>query len=221
MGSSQQRTGDTRSDGTREARIVAGILGVVIAVSVGTFWARAGEPEAMTARSAAAAAAAVEPRAPAAIPAPAEGEVFHADVYFDLKSTRLRADAVRVLQERAALMEGEPGWAVLVQGHADLLGPAEYNRALALRRAEAVKRFLVELGVPEAAVRVVAVGQDGALCDDPGPDCQRLNRRVHIEMRRLPAAVSELAPLRPAIVEGDVIDVGATATSSASPATDR
>lgn len=214
MGSSEQRAGDTRSDGTREARIVAGVLGVVIAVSVGTFWARAGEPEAT-------AAAVAEPRAPATAPAPAGGEVFHADVYFDLKSTRLRADAVEVLQERAALMEGEPGWAVLVQGHADLLGPAEYNRGLALRRAEAVKRFLVELGVPEAAVRVVAVGQDGALCDDPGPDCQRLNRRVHIEMRRLPAAVSGLAPVRAAIVEGDVLDVGATTTSSASPATDR
>jgi outer membrane protein OmpA-like peptidoglycan-associated protein len=111
---------------------------------------------------------------------------FHADVYFDFKSTRLRADAVAVLQEHAALMATQPGtWAVLVQGHADRQGPAAYNRTLAERRGETVKQFLVELGVPDASVKVVAIGQDGGLCDDPGPECQRLNRRVHVEMRRL------------------------------------
>lgn len=127
--------------------------------------------------------------APASAPVSAAAfnpTVFHADVYFDFKSMRLRADAVAVLQQHATLMASQPGtWAVLLQGHADRLGPAVYNRVLAERRGEIVKQFLVELGIPETSVKVVTIGQDGALCDDPGPECQRLNRRVHIEMRRL------------------------------------
>ncbi len=74
---------------------------------------------------------------------------------------------------------------VLVQGYADRQGPPEYNKVLAQRRAEAVKQFLVELGAPEASVKVVTLGQDGALCDDPSKECQQLNRRVHVEIRKL------------------------------------
>ena len=53
----------------------------------------------------------------------------------------------------------------------------------------AVKQFLVELGVPETSIKVVTIGQEGALCDDPVAECQQLNRRVHLEIRKLaPAA---------------------------------
>ena len=100
-------------------------------------------------------------------PAPTATEVIHADVYFDFKSTRLSAGAVRLLQEKAALLEHASTWAVLVQGYADRQGPAEYNRTLAQRRATSVKQFLVELGVPEASIKVVTIGQEGALCDEP------------------------------------------------------
>jgi outer membrane protein OmpA-like peptidoglycan-associated protein len=130
-------------------------------------------------------------------------QIVHADVYFDFKSTRLRADAVRVLQEKAALMDRDGSWVVLVQGYADRQGPPEYNRLLAQRRADAVGKFLLELGVPGPAVKVMTIGQDGALCDEPGQECQQLNRRVHIEIRKLPAAASAsaAASVPPAPVE--------------------
>jgi peptidoglycan-associated lipoprotein len=128
----------------------------------------------------------------------------HADVYFDVKSTRLRADAVRLLQQKAELMEHAGTWGVLVQGYADAQGPAEYNRALAERRAMVVKQFLVELGVPADSIKVVTIGQDGALCDEPSAECQQLNRRVHLEIRQLPRAAAE--PLRPALLVGDTLD---------------
>src|SRR5688500_19362253 len=82
-------------------------------------------------------------------------------------------------------MDRSSTWAVLVQGYADRQGPAEYNRTLALRRAEAVKQFLVELGVPETSVKVATVGSDGALCDEATRECQQLNRRVHLEIRKM------------------------------------
>lgn len=148
-----------------------------------------------------------------AAPAPSLGEAIHADLYFDFKSARLRADAVRVLQEKAALMDGTSAWAVLLLGYADVHGPAEYNRGLAQRRAEAVKRFLVELGVPETSVKVVPVGQDGSICDDPSPQCQQLNRRVHVEIRKLPGVAA--APVRPVLAEGDVLNTGIPAAPAA------
>ena len=50
-----------------------------------------------------------------------------------------------MLQEKAALMDGAHVWTVLIQGYADRSGAPEYNRALARRRADAVKQFLVGL----------------------------------------------------------------------------
>ena len=92
---------------------------------------------------------------------------------------------------------------MLITGYADSHGPAAYNKVLAQRRAETVKQFLVELGVPETAVKVAALGPEASLCDDPGKECQQLNRRVHLEIRRLglvgsamPAAVV-VSPLTP------------------------
>jgi len=183
----QQRT--TESGGVKELVILVGILLTVVAGAFVTYWVRSDGVEA------AAPGAGAVPTAPAkestrprvVAPAPPAG-VFHTDVYFDFKSTRLRADAVRVLQDTTGLMDLANAWVVLVQGHADRQGPAEYNRVLAQRRAQAVKQFLVELGVPETSIRLVTLGQDGSLCDDPGKECQELNRRVHLEFRKLAAA---------------------------------
>ncbi len=174
--------------GVKELVILVGILLTVIAGAIGTYWVRSQGVEA--AGTTAAGKAIGEPTGPrAVIPAPPAG-VFHADVYFDFKSTRLRADAARVLQETTGRMDLTNAWVVLVQGYSDSQGPAEYNRGLAQRRAQVVKRFLVDLGVPEPAIKMVTMGQDGALCDDPGKECQELNRRVHLEFRKLAAAVS-------------------------------
>jgi outer membrane protein OmpA-like peptidoglycan-associated protein len=203
---------ETRTTGWM-LRGVALVLGIVLAVVAGTIvWMYSTEGEI-------GANAASEPReAPAhvrvAAPAPRVSEVAHAadvihtDVYFDFKSVRLRADAVRVLQEQAALMDRGGAWGVLIQGYADRQGPAEYNKALARQRAEAVKQFLVELGIPETSVKTVTVGQDGVLCDEPSPECQQLNRRVHIEMRKLAKAAA--APISAPLTNTDLFETPST-----------
>jgi outer membrane protein OmpA-like peptidoglycan-associated protein len=169
--------------------VLGGVLLMLVAGGVATYWVRSRGVEAAPEASAVTVKPAGEPtRSPAVAPGPV-GTVLHADIYFDFKSARLRADAVRVLQETAARMDRANPWVVLVQGYADRQGPAEYNRVLAQRRAEAAKRFLVELGVPETAIKLMTMGQDGALCEDPGQECQQLNRRVHLEIRQLAAGV--------------------------------
>jgi hypothetical protein len=78
-----------------------------------------------------------------------------------------------------------------------------------------VKRFLVDLGVPEAAIKMVTMGQDGALCDDVAKECQELNRRVHLEFRKLAAAV----PVPPTMAGTSTSD--RPQADSTSPAVDR
>ena len=169
-------TTEPQVTGTRSGKELAMIVGVLltaVAVTIVTYEVRSRGTEEASSRPGAVATA------------PADAAVVHTDVYFDFRSARLRADAVRILQETAAVVDRTSAWVVLVQGHADRQGPPEYNKVLAQRRADAVKQFLVELGVPDASVKVVTIGQDGALCDDPGKECQQINRRVHVEIRKL------------------------------------
>jgi outer membrane protein OmpA-like peptidoglycan-associated protein len=183
--------------------VAVGALLVAVTGSLVTYWIQSRGAEAVaeqaTVMTAPATPAATAPAiAPVATPATPSvlapalngADIVHADVYFDIKSVRLTADAVRMLQEKAALMDGAHVWTVLIQGYADRSGAPEYNRALARRRADAVKQFLVELGVPQASVKVVTIGQEGALCDDGRPECQQLDRRVHIEIRKLAPTAS-------------------------------
>ena len=138
-----------------------------------------------------------------ASPIPAQIKSVHADIYFDFGKTRLRADAIATLQEQAEILKQDSHWAVLIQGYTDRHGSTDYNRALALRRGESVKQFLVELGVPTDSMKVVSLGQDAALCDDQTPTCKRLNRRVHLELVKLEAPVTALVPrsLAPTVTE--------------------
>ena len=183
-------TTEPQTTGTRSGKELAMIVGVLLMAVAGTlvtYGIRSRSTEEASTRPGAVATAPAEaPTAPRrAVTAPTDARVVHTDVYFDFKSIRLRADAVRVLQDTAAVVDRTSAWVVLVQGYADRQGPPEYNRVLAQRRAEAVKQFLVDLGAPEASVKIVTIGQDGALCDDPSNECQQLNRRVHVEIRKL------------------------------------
>jgi outer membrane protein OmpA-like peptidoglycan-associated protein len=186
--------------------MLVGVLLLVATATIGTYWVRSQSAEASSQPGSAPAPAPTPvPHPRVAAPTSPEGDVVHADIYFDFKSTRLRADAVKLLQAQAEKLDHASTWGVLVQGFADRQGPPEYNRSLAQRRAEAVKQFLVELGVPEPSIKVVTIGQEGALCDDASTECRQLNRRVHLEIRKLTKAAA-LEPLRPRLMVGDTLE---------------
>ena len=201
----------------REIAFLVAVLAVVAIGMVATYWVRSRNAEASNQPAATTSAPAEVPtRARVVAPAPAlpESEAVHTDIYFDFKSTRLRADAARLLQDQAAQMERTSTWAVLIQGYADVQGPVEYNRLLAQRRAETVKQFLVELGVAETSIKIVTIGKEGALCDDPSRECQQLNRRVHLEIRKMVRAAA--APIRPQIAVGDALETSLSAATTES-----
>ena len=224
MAETRQDPDESWGDRLRHGVILTAVVAILFTTLSSVFWlqdspdaASAGAPITKEVTPAA-------PRATAPAPTSPEPEVVHADVYFDFRSTRLRADAVSLLQKQAGLVKSGETWAVLVQGHADTNGPAEYNRQLARRRAETVKQFLIELGMPETSIKVVTLGQDAAVCDNPGRECQQLNRRVHLEMRKLARAAAVLEPLSVQLAEADELDCPGDADDddaggAASPAT--
>jgi peptidoglycan-associated lipoprotein len=106
-------------------------------------------------------------------------------VYFDYDRSTLRADAAAKLKEHAEVMRGFPAWAnVTVEGHCDERGTEEYNLALGDRRADAVKRYLVTLGVPGDKIRTVSYGELKPKQDGHDESAWQWNRRAEFQVSK-------------------------------------
>jgi peptidoglycan-associated lipoprotein len=140
------------------------------------------------------------PPAPAPAPAPAppppraltEDEVFArktveqlnaemplGDVMFNYDQSTIRDDQRATLQRNADYLRRWTSVRVSVEGHADARGTNEYNLALGERRANAVKEYLVGLGVMGERLVVVSKGEETPLCTDMTEACYERNRRGH------------------------------------------
>ncbi len=81
-------------------------------------------------------------------PVPAIEPIILTDVYFDFDRYEIGADAMTVLEANASQLTRQNGWKLVIEGHCDESGTAQYNYVLGERRAQAVKQYLVDLGVP-------------------------------------------------------------------------
>jgi peptidoglycan-associated lipoprotein len=105
------------------------------------------------------------------------------DAHFDFNRSDLRSDARDVLTMNAAVLKGIlkdfPDAAVVIEGHCDERGSAEYNLALGDRRARESMDFLVELGVPRDRLRIISYGKERPQCAVSTEACWQSNRRAH------------------------------------------
>jgi peptidoglycan-associated lipoprotein len=101
------------------------------------------------------------------------------DIYFDLDKSEIRDDAKSHLQKNADWMKKWTSTQVSVEGHCDSRGSAEYNLALGSRRANAVKEYLANLGVPAGRVTIVSKGKEQPVCSQEAESCWQQNRRGH------------------------------------------
>lgn len=81
-------------------------------------------------------------------------------VYFDLDKYDIRPDAKPLLAEAARLMRQYPQISLRLEGHCDERGTVEYNLALGERRANAVRDYLVGLGVERSRLATVSYGKE-------------------------------------------------------------
>ena len=81
-------------------------------------------------------------------------------IYFDYDSYVVRDEYRSTIDAHARYLTGERSRRVIVQGNTDERGSREYNLALGQKRAEAVRRSLTALGVPDAQVEAVSLGEE-------------------------------------------------------------
>lgn len=105
------------------------------------------------------------------------------DALFDYDKYDIRDDARNVLTTNGSALKailGEfSGATIMVEGHCDERGSAEYNLGLGDRRATAAKEFLVQLGVPESQLRTISYGKERPACTESNEACWQKNRRAH------------------------------------------
>jgi peptidoglycan-associated lipoprotein len=79
-------------------------------------------------------------------------------VYFDFDRSDIKASERPKLQAAKEYLDKNPNHKLLLEGHCDWRGTAEYNLSLGERRANAARAYLVSLGVPAARLETVSKG---------------------------------------------------------------
>jgi peptidoglycan-associated lipoprotein len=102
------------------------------------------------------------------------------DAHFDPNSARIRDIDRAVLARNAEILRKFDFMIVTVQGHCDDRGTAEYNLALAERRARAVRDYLIALRVPGPRLKMASRSKDAPVCTQQSEQCWTRNRRVHL-----------------------------------------
>jgi outer membrane protein OmpA-like peptidoglycan-associated protein len=87
-----------------------------------------------------------------------------------------------VLDEAVAVMREETALKVVAIGHSDSGGSAAYNRHLSLRRAEAVRRYLIERGVEPSRLDVEGRGESQPVATNDTEEERAQNRRVELKV---------------------------------------
>lgn len=138
--------------------------------------------------------------APAAQPKPApkpmaQRVTFAADVLFDFDRAVIRPDGKSKLDDLANKVKGVDLEVIIAIGHADQIGTTQYNQALSVRRAEAIKAYLVSQGVQPNRVYTEGKGETqpvtGDRCKGMGQqhrsnkkmvECLQPDRRTEVEV---------------------------------------
>jgi peptidoglycan-associated lipoprotein len=102
-------------------------------------------------------------------------------VHFDYDQWSLTQESRDRLGAKAAILIQRPTLRLRITGHADERGSDEYNLALGQQRAAAVRRYLVELGVPEQRLVATSLGEERPVCVVPEESCWRQNRHAGFE----------------------------------------
>ena len=156
------------------------------------FWtpatAAAGCDGALVAPAAAPAVVVVVPVAPV-VPAPAQPAPpaaskvpYAADAFFDFDKYVLKPEGKAKLDDLVGKVKGVNLEVIIAVGHTDSIGTVEYNQKLSVRRAEAVKAYLVSKGIEKNRVYTEGKGEKQPVADNKTAEGRAKNRRVEIEV---------------------------------------
>ena len=99
-------------------------------------------------------------------------------VFFEYDSDEINATAEAKLNAKAAVLRANPGVRIRIEGHCDQRGSTEYNLALGQRRAEAVRAYLVNLGIDGGRLSTLSYGKERPLVEGEDEESFGRNRRA-------------------------------------------
>ena len=123
------------------------------------------------------------PAAAAAAVVPSSEKItFEADTFFDFDKSVLKPAGKTKLNDLASKLQGIDIEVVVATGHTDSIGSDAYNIKLSLRRANAVKAFLVSKGIPADRIFTAGKGEGTPVASNKTRDGRAKNRRVEVEV---------------------------------------
>jgi OOP family OmpA-OmpF porin len=126
-------------------------------------------------------------QAPAPAPAPAQAPVaskvtYAADAFFDFDKSVLKPAGKAKLDDLVSKVKGINLEVIIAVGHTDSVGTDAYNQKLSVRRAEAVKAYLVTKGIEKNRIYTEGKGEKQPIADNATKEGRAKNRRVEIEV---------------------------------------
>ena len=122
------------------------------------------------------------PVAPKPAPAVASKVTFAADAFFDFDKAVLKPEGKAKLDDLSAKVKDINLEVIIAVGHTDSVGSDAYNQKLSVRRAEAVKAYLVSKGIEKNRVYTEGKGEKQPVADNKTKEGRAKNRRVEIEV---------------------------------------
>jgi outer membrane protein OmpA-like peptidoglycan-associated protein len=115
------------------------------------------------------------------------------DVLFKTGSFELLGGARERLAKVSGIVLAYPSLHLDVEGHTDSVGSDDYNMTLSQHRAEAVRDYLVQQGIPEGSITARGLGKAGPVASNDTPDGRQQNRRVELVLSGAAIGVSDTA----------------------------
>ena len=104
-------------------------------------------------------------------------------VFFDYDSYVIKPEFQSLIEAHSRFIKAAPSRKVTIEGHTDDRGGREYNLALGQKRAEAVRRSLGLLGVPDSQVEAVSFGKEKPAMQGTSEEAHSQNRRAELSYR--------------------------------------
>jgi peptidoglycan-associated lipoprotein len=106
------------------------------------------------------------------------------NIYFDYDKSSIRPDAREILKANAEIFNKNSNATIVVEGHCDERGTAEYNMALGERRAQETKQYLVNLGINASRIETISYGEERPLDNRSIEEAWAQNRRAQFLLKQ-------------------------------------
>jgi OOP family OmpA-OmpF porin len=114
---------------------------------------------------------------------PVQKKIVLRGVNFDFDKSSIRADARPVLDEAINILKSQGGVAIIAEGHTDSTGSDSYNQGLSVRRANAVRDYLVAGGIEASRISTEGFGETQPVASNSTRDGRAQNRRVELKVK--------------------------------------